>query len=169
MLSRRLSVVVSVPGSVLVLVLAALLAGGAVVRAELSDPVIAAFRGKIILSRGPIPEGTSAKETIARLKAAQLRELTGATSPDGAVWRFHYTAFPGKPIDGGLKVRYISGEKDHRFAAESMVLVIDPKSGVLSGDLTINENQGLERGKAYVIQFVNDKDEIVAKTSAVFK
>jgi hypothetical protein len=155
--------------SAAVLVVAAYLAAAAVAHAALSDAVVAAFRGKIVLSRGPIPEGASDKETIAKLKAAQLRELGSTTGPDGAVWRFHYTAFPKKLGDGGLKVQYISGEKDQRFAAESTIPVIDPQSGVLSGDLSMNENQGLSRGKAYVIQFVNDKDEVVAKASAVFK
>jgi hypothetical protein len=33
----------------------------------------------------------------------------------------------------------------------------------------IGERPGLERGKAYLLQLVNGKGEVVAKTSAIFK
>jgi hypothetical protein len=52
---------------------------------------------------------------------------------------------------------------------ETTIPIPDVDSAVLSGDLSITERQGLERGKAYVLQLVNDQAEIVAKTSAIFK
>jgi hypothetical protein len=147
----------------------ALLAFGAVAHAAFSEAVVAAFRGKIILTRAAVPAGASDKETIAKLKASQLAELVGAASDDGQVWRFHYAAFPKKTGNVSLKVRYVSGEQDRRTVAESAIPIPDVDSPVLAGDLTISERQGLERGKAYVLQLVNDKGDVVAKTSAIFK
>ena len=143
--------------------------GAAVARAQLSGAVVAAFRGKIVLTRAAVAPGASDKETIAKLRAAQLAQIAGASTDDGLVWRFHYTAFLKKAGNVALKMRYISGEQDRRTVAETAVLIPDVDSAVLSGDLSISERQGLERGKAYVLQLVNDKGEIVAKTSAILK
>ena len=85
-----------------------------VARAALSDAVVAAFRGKLVLTRAAVPEGANDKETIARLKAAQLTEIVGASTDDGEVWRYHYAAFLKKTGNVGLKVRYVSGEQDRR-------------------------------------------------------
>src|SRR6478735_4488130 len=91
------------------------LAGAA--RAELSNAVVAAYRGKIILSRAAVSAGASDKDTIAKLKASQLAELVGKAGEDGQVWRFHYTAFLKKTGNVGLRIKYISGEKDARMSA----------------------------------------------------
>jgi hypothetical protein len=154
-----------VPAALLVVIALA----GAAARAELSDAVVAAYRGKIILSRAAVAPGDSDKETIAKLKAAQLAELPGKATDEGQAWRFHYTAFLKKTGNVGLRLKYVSGEKDGRLAAESPIPIPDVDAPVLEGDLTIGESQGLSRGKAYLLQLVNDKGEVVAKTSAIFK
>jgi hypothetical protein len=136
---------------------------------ELSDSVVAAFRGKIVLSRAAVAPGANDKETIAKLKAAQLPEVTGKASDEGQAWRFHYTIFLKKAGNDSLHLRFISGEKDGRFAAETSIPIPDVEAPVLSGDLTVNESQGLSRGKAYILQLANDKGEVLAKTSATFK
>jgi hypothetical protein len=140
-----------------------------VAQAHLPEAVVAAFRGKIVLTRAAVAPGASDKETIAKLRAAQLAEIVGTSTDDGQVWRFHYTAFLKKAGNVALKVRYISGEQDRRTVTETAIPIPDVDSAVLTGDLAITERQGLERGKAYVLQLVNDKGEIVAKTSAILK
>jgi hypothetical protein len=151
------------------LVVVALAGAGAAARAELSDAVVAAYRGKIIVSKGAVSEGESDKETIAKLKAAQLQELVGKAGDEGQTWRFHYTAFLKKTGNVGLHLRFVSGEKDGRLAAEVPISIPDVEDPVLTGDLSVSESQGLSRGKAYLLQLANDKGEIVAKASAVFK
>jgi hypothetical protein len=157
------------PRSVATPVLLGLLTFGAVAEAKLSDAVVAAFRGKIVVSRAAVAAVANDKDTIAKLRAAQLLELPGAPTDDGLAWRFHYAAFLKKVGNLGLKMQFISGEKDRRFAAETAIPILDPQSAVLQGDVSIGESQGLERGKAYVVQLVNDKGDVVAKTSAIFK
>ncbi|HEX4405647.1 MAG TPA: hypothetical protein VH560_12505 [Polyangia bacterium] len=141
----------------------------AVAYAQLPDGVVAAFRGKIVLTRAAVAPGANDKDTIAKLRAAQLAAIVGASTDDGQVWRFHYTAFLKKTGNVALKLRYISGEQDRRTVTETAISIPDVGSAVLTGDLSISERQGLERGKAYVLQLVNDKGDVVAKTSAIFK
>ena len=157
------------PRSILVLLVLAWLAVGAAAQAKLSDAVIAAFRGKIVLSRAAVAPGPSDKETIAKLKAAQLTELAGTPTDDGQSWTFHYTAFLKKTGNGGLRLQFVSGEADRRFATETPIPITDEESDVLTGELTIGESRGLVRGKAYLLKLVNDKGDVVAKTSAIFK
>jgi hypothetical protein len=141
----------------------------AVAAAQLSEGVVAAFRGKIVLTRAAVAPGVNDKETIAKLRAATLAELAGASTDDGLVWRFHYAAFLKKAGNVSLKLRYISGEQDRRTVTEAAIPIPDVDSAVLAGDLSVSERQGLERGKAYVLQLVNDKGDIVAKTSVILK
>jgi hypothetical protein len=149
------------------LALAILVAAAA--EAKLSDAVVAAFRGKIVLSRTAVAPGPSDKETIAKLRAAQLTELQGTPTEDGQSWTFHYTAFLKKTGNVALRLQFVSGEADRRFATEASIPIPDVDSPVLSGDLTVGESRGLSRGKAYQLKLVNDKDEVVAKASATFK
>jgi hypothetical protein len=162
-MSRRGSSIVGL------VVLASLSLWALVAEANLSEAVVSAFRGKIVLSRAAVPEGASDKDTIAKLKASQLTELVGKPTDDGRSWSFHYTAFLKKTGNVGLRLQFVSGDQDGRLAAEATAPVIDVDSPVVSTDLTIGESRGLERGKAYLLKLVNDKGEIVAKSSALFK
>jgi hypothetical protein len=141
----------------------------AAAEAKVSDAVVAAFRGKIVLSRAAVLEGVSDKDAISKLKAAQLTEIPGKQSEDGQSWSFHYTAFLKKTGNVGLRLQFVSGDQDGRLAAETAAPIVDVDSPVVSADLTIGESRGLERGKAYLLKLVNDKGELVAKGSAIFK
>ncbi len=151
------------------LILTVLLAAGAVAEAKLSDAVAAAFRGKIVLTRAAVTEAATDKETIAKLKAAQVQELAGKPTDDGQSWTFHYAAFLKKTGNVALKLQFVSGEQDGRLAAETAIPIPDVDSPVLTGEVTIGETRGLTRGKAYLLKLVNDTGEVVAKTSALFK
>jgi hypothetical protein len=137
--------------------------------AKLSDEVVAAFRGKIVLSRGALPAGSDDKETISKIKAAQLTELVGKPTDEGQSWTFHYTAFLKKTGNVALKLQFVSAEQDRRLAVETPISIPDVDSPVLSGDLTLGESRGLERGKAYQLKLVNDAGEVVAKAPAILK
>ena len=137
--------------------------------AKLSDAVVAAFKGKLVVTRGAVAEGASDKETIARLKAAQISELAGSPGDEGQLWTFHYTAFLKKTGNVGLRLQFVSGEADGRLAAETSLPIVDVDNPVIEGNLTIGESRGLVRGKAYLLKVVNDKGDVVAKASAIFK
>jgi hypothetical protein len=147
----------------------AVFAASARAEANFSDAVVAAFRGKIVLTRVAVAAGATDKETIAKLKAAQLQALVGTPTDDGQSWTFHYAAFLKTAGNVALKLQFVSGEQDGRLAAETAIPIPDVDSPALTGEVTIGETRGLTRGKAYLLKLVNDAGEVVAKTSAIFK
>src|ERR1051326_8648576 len=83
------------PMSAVAIAAVVLVAGGAA-RAELSKNVINSFRGQLVISKDELPEGKNDKDTIAKIKAAQVHELVGTAKADVTAWHFHYSAFPSK-------------------------------------------------------------------------
>src|SRR5690349_4415291 len=132
--------------------------------ADMSRGVIAAFKGQLVISSGELPMGKNDKDTIAKIKKAQLKELKGETNEDVTSWYFTYTAFLSKTGSKNLKMEFMKGGK---LAADKQLDGIDPKSGVLTGEITINEDEGLAKGNTYEIELIDGGGHIVAKTSLV--
>jgi len=148
---------------------AAAIGWGGIASADMSRPVTAAFRGELVITKGDLPEGKNDKDTIARIKAERLKELTGEARDDVVYWHFHYTAFLSKGGASQLKMEFYTNDKDKKFVADNRLDGVDPKSLVLSGDISINEDEGLSKGRSYTIKLVNDKDVVVASTPLVMK
>lgn len=151
------------------LVIAAAVGWGGVAAADVSKGVIAAFRGELVITKGELPEGKTEKDTISKIKTDRLKELAGETREDVTYWHFHYTAFLTKAGSSLLKMEFYTNDKDKKFVADNRLDGVDPKTTVLSGDISINEDEGLSKGKAYIIKLVNDKDVVVASTPLVMK
>jgi hypothetical protein len=147
-------------------VLAAALVFGGVASADMTKPVINAFRGQLIISKGELPEGKNDKDTIAKIKAAKIAALTGEAQEDVTYWNFHYTAFLSKTGSQKLKMEFYSGKQ---LAADKTLDGIDPKSAALSGDISINEDEGLTKGKTYTVKLVTANNHVVASTSLTMK
>ena len=77
------------PAALVIVVLTA-----AVATAQMSEAVVAAFRGKIVLTRAAVAPGATDKDTIAKLRAAQLAEIAGASNDDGQVWQYVWQRNP---------------------------------------------------------------------------
>ena len=150
-------------------VIAAALGWGSVASAEVSKNVITAFKGDLVLTKGDLPEGKTEKDTIAKIKAERLKELTGEAKDDVVYWHFHYTAFLSKTGATQLKMEFYTNDKASKFVADNRLEGVDPKSMVLSGDISINEDEGLSKGKSYLIKLVTDKDVVVASAPLVMK
>ena len=127
--------------------------------------MISAFKGQIVVSKDELPTGKNDKDTIAQIKKAQLKELTGSAGEDNTTWNFHYTAFLTKTGAKNLKLEFMKGKQ---LAADKQLDGIDPKSGVLSGDITIDENEGLAKGSTYQVNLMAGSS-VVAKTTLVMK
>ncbi len=147
-------------------VLAALAAVSSPASADLSRGVISTFRGQLVVSKDELPEGKNDADTIKKIKAAQLKELDGTKSDDVMAWHFHYTAFLAKTGSTSLKLEFL---KDGKLSADQRLDGVDPKSAALSGDISINEDEGLARGKTYTVQLVTSNDAVVAKTTLTMK
>lgn len=148
---------------------AAATAWSGIASADLSKPVTAAFRGELVITKGDLPEGKTDKETITKIKSERIKDLTGEARDDVVYWHFHYTAFLTKAGSSLLKMEFYTNDKDKKFVADNRLDGVDPKTTVLSGDISINEDEGLSKGKSYTIKLVNDKDVVVASTSLVMK
>jgi hypothetical protein len=134
--------------------------------ADMTKGVINAFKGQLVISKGELPAGKNDKETIAKIKKEQLKEITGTASEDVTSWYFSYTAFLSKTGAKNLKMEFLKGGK---LAADKQLDGIDPKSGVLTGEISINEDEGLAKGNTYQIQLVNGGGAVVAKTTLIMK
>ncbi len=147
-------------------VLAAALVVSGVASADMSRPVISAFKGQLVVSKAELPEGKNDKDTIAKIKAAKVVALTGEAQEDVTYWNFHYTAFLSKTGAQKLKMEFYNGKQ---LAADKTLDGIDPKSAVLAGDISINEDEGLAKGKTYTVKLVNERDQVVATTPLTMK
>jgi hypothetical protein len=143
-------------------VFAALVAAGGVANADLSRGVISNFRGQLVISKDELPEGKTDKDTTAKIKAATLKELSGEKKEDVVYWQFHYTAFLTKTGNTKLKLEFM---KDGKLSADQSLDGIDGKSSVLTGDISINEDEGLAAGKTYTVQLIGPGDSVVAKAT----
>jgi len=151
-------------------VVTAVALGWAVVAtADVSRNVIAAFRGDLVITKSELPDGKSDKDTIAKIKAERVKELVGEAKDDVVHWHFHYTAFLTKTGATQLKMEFHTNDKDKKFAADTRLDGIDPKTSVLSGEISINEDEGLSKGKSYIVKLVTDKNVVVASTPLVMK
>src|ERR1041384_6126700 len=139
-------------------------AGGATASADVSRNVIAAFKGELVITKGELPEGKNDKDTIAKIKGERLKELTGEAKNDVTGWYFHYTAFLSKTGATQLKMEFYTNDKDKKFVADKRIDGVDPKTPALSGDITIDEDEGLSKGRPYLIKLVTNKDVVVAST-----
>ncbi|HEY0986995.1 MAG TPA: hypothetical protein VFD36_21310 [Kofleriaceae bacterium] len=142
---------------------------GGIASADLSKTVISAFKGELVITKGELPEGKTEKDTIAKIKAERLKELTGEARGDVTYWRFHYTAFLSKPGATQLKMEFWTNDKDKKFVADNRLDGVDPKITVLSGDISINEDDGLLKSRPYLIKLVTEKDVVVASTPMMMK
>jgi hypothetical protein len=148
------------------LAVAVVAAASSPVFADYSKSVTAAFKGQIVVSKGDLPVGKNDKDTVAKIKKEQLKEITGTANEDVTGWYFHYTAFLSKTGSKNLKMEFMKGG---RLAADKQLDGIDPKSAVLSGEISINEDEGLAKGNVYTIQLVNSSGAVVAKTNLNMK
>lgn len=130
--------------------------------ADLSKSVITSFRGQLVISKAELPEGKDDKETIAKIKTVQLKDVTGNKNEDLTSWHFHYTAFVSKTGHTSLRLEFL---RDGKLAANQQLDGIDPKSPILSGDVSINEDEGIAKGKKYTVQLLAPGNAVVAKTT----
>jgi hypothetical protein len=139
-----------------------------VATADMSKAVIGAFRGKLVITKGELPEGKNDKDTIAKIKAANLTSLEGEARDDVQYWHFSYAAFLSKTGSSTLKLEFYK-DNGKQLSADKTLDGIDPKSGLLTGEISINEDEGLAKGKTYTIKLVTNGNAVVASTTLTMK
>jgi hypothetical protein len=144
--------------------LAAFMAAGGVASADLSRGVISNYRGQLVISKDELPEGKSDKDTITKINGVRLKSLDGGKNDDVVFWHFHYTAFLSKTGSSTLKLEFLK-EDGKSLAANQRLEGVDPKSSVLTGDISINEDDGLNAGKTYQVELLTESNAVVAKAT----
>lgn len=134
--------------------------------AEMTRGVIAAFKGQLVVTNGELPTGKNDKDTIKKIKKEQLKELTGTENDEVTSWYFTYTAFLSKTGAKSLKMEFL---KNGKLAADKRLDGVDPKTSVLTGEISINEDEGLNKGTTYQIQLITPGGTVVAKTTLHMK
>ena len=152
------------------LVAAAVLGTGArAADADLSRKVIGAFKGKILVTMGKLESQGDDKTTIAGFKKASLTTLKGEQNGnDVQEWFFNYTAFMKQGGATSLTLEFYN--EAGQYVADQTLTDVDPRMTVLEGDITINEDDGLAKGKKYVIKLggtVKGKDVVFAQSAPV--
>jgi Ca2+-binding RTX toxin-like protein len=146
----------------------AIVVGGStsVATADMSKAVISAFRGQLVISKGDLPEGKNDKDTIAKIKSAKLTSLDGEAREDVTYWHFSYAAFLSKTGATTLKMEFYNGKQ---LSADKTLDGIDGKSSLLTGEISINEDEGLANGKTYTIKLIAGSNTVVAQTQLTMK
>jgi len=134
--------------------------------ADLSKTVTNAFKGQLVVSKGDLPSGKNDKDTIAKIKKEQLKEIAGSPKGDVTAWSFHYTAFLTKTGSKTLTMKFLKGSQ---LSADQQLDGVDPKSNILSGDISIDEDEGLAKGSTYTVQLTNASGAVVSKTTLIMK
>ena len=134
--------------------------------ADVSKNVIAHFRGQLVVTKDDLPEGKNDADTIKKINSATLHEVVGEpTNTDVTAWHFHYAAFLNKTGAKSLKLEFILGGD---VKADKKITDVDPKSAMLLGDISIDEDEGLAKGKTYTVNLVDGKS-VVSSTKLTMK
>ena len=118
------------------------------------------------MTTAPLESAGDDKATIASFKKKALTSITGSMNGNDVMeWTFNYTAFLSKSGMTTLKLEFYDGDK---YAADQTLTGVDPKGSVIEGDVTINEDDGLARGKKYTLKLtgtLKGKEVIFAQTA----
>jgi hypothetical protein len=157
----------SVCGSLGVIALLLVWTGWA--RADLSEAVQKKFKGQILVSEQPLPESAADDaEQIRQLQKAHTGVIAHRKGDGVPVWRFHFIAFMSKkPGVTQVALDFYTDDKKKDFAAQERLTGIDPKLDLLQAEAELSEDDGLSRGRSYVVRLtaeVKGKEMVLATT-----
>ena len=122
-----------------------------VAHAGMSKKVQNKFKGRILISDEELPDGDSSDDagTIRKFEKLHKTSVQSDKVDDVASWTFFYTAFlKTQPGSGGLTMDFHKTDKAKTYVANSR-LEVDSSLTIISGRLTIDENEGPNPGTAY--------------------
>jgi hypothetical protein len=143
--------------------------------ADVTPKVQKAFRGRILITPNGLPDARSTDdETIALFKKSNASKLEGTKNDDGvSQWSFQFTAFlKTAPKVTSLSFDFYTDDKEKLYVANKGMMGVDPAMDIISGSLSINEDDGLVRGKRYIIKLtgkVKKKEVVFAETKVKFE
>jgi hypothetical protein len=142
--------------------------------ADLSKNVQKAFRGDILITDGPLPEVAGKdSDVIAAYKKARAKTLKHTKAEGVAEWSFDYTAFLKQaPKVTSLSVDFHTADKEKLYVANKGLMGVDPNLPILTGTLSITEDDGLNVGRTYIVKItgkVRGREVTFATTTVTMK
>ena len=158
--------------SLMVVAFGVIVAGAAIAHAALNRKVEAAFRGQILITEQPLDleEGGDPARIIADCKKQTLLTVKHVKVGGTPVWTFYYTAFlKQKPRLTELSLDFYTTDAEALYVADKKLGGVDPGVATLQGKVEISEDDGLTRGRTYLVKVtgVLKKREIVFATATV--
>ena len=124
-------------------------------RADLSKGVQKKLSGQILITAAPLPAGgESDAETLKQFRSLNLKSVAHQKGAEGVpVWNFSYTAFLKRaPKSSELSIDFFTTDKEKLYVASKRLMGVDPKLRVLSGSLSISEDDNLSKGRTYDVK-----------------
>ena len=119
-------------------------------QADMSKKVIAAFKGKLLVTQSPLEMQGDDKTTIAAFKKLAVTEVKSTIGADDVpTWVFVYNAFLKTTGATSLKLEFYDGTN---YSADKSLTGVDPKMTVLQGDIEITEDDNITKGKTYTLK-----------------
>jgi hypothetical protein len=141
--------------STLVVAVALVAASLGAASADISKKVQAAFKGQLLITAEPLPESLGDdKETIASYKKAVLKSVKGEPGDEEALtWHFNFTAFFKGPVGvDELSLDFYTNDKEKLYVANKKLSGIDKSMTVLTGDISIDENDNVNANRSYLVK-----------------
>lgn len=138
-------------------------------RADVSEAVQKKFRGQLLVSTDPLPDGAADDaELIRQLKKAHTGIVAHSKGESVPVWRFHFMAFMDKkPGVTQVALDFYTDDKKKAFVAQERLAGIDPKLTLLEAQVELSEDDGLAADRSYLVKLtaeVKGKEIVLATT-----
>ncbi|MBT8493487.1 MAG: hypothetical protein KJO07_10555 [Deltaproteobacteria bacterium] len=155
-----------------VLVAVALVGGTA--SADIGKKVRKRLAGKILITEKALPTGLDDDNaTVKKYKSLAVKTVKHEVVQGIPTWNFHYTAFlKTAPKVSNLAFDFYTTDKKPLYVADKRFTGVDPKIKILSGVLTINEDDNVNKNRTYVIKLtgkVRGREKVFATTKVTFK
>ena len=130
--------------------------------------------GQVLITSKALPTGLDDNNaTVKKYQSMVVKEVKHEMVQGIPTWSFHYTAFlKTAPKTSNLAFDFYTTDKKPLYVADKRFTGVDPNLTILSGVLTINEDDNVNKGRTYTIKLtgkVKGKEKVFATTTLTFK
>jgi hypothetical protein len=139
--------------------------------ADVSEAVQKKLKGKMYLAAEPISlDGDGDAEVVKNLEKHARPTIKHHAESDGvASWRIAFVAFMNKkPGVSQVSLDFYTDDAKKAYVANKRLTGISPDIALLASEIDISEDDGLTRGRSYVVKLtatVKGKDVVLSTAS----
>ncbi len=135
---------------------------------ECSTKVSSKFKGQLVITDQQLDLGGEAGDVIAAIKKKSLTTIKSEEIEDVPTWGFFFTAFLSRaPGARTVSLDFFTDDGERRYVANKKLDGIDPKVNLIQHNVMITEDDGLNKGKRYIVKLtstVKGKEVTLATT-----